>query len=106
MIVLGLLSYVLSGAAHITALIPAFFGVVIAALGFIALKNPTASRHAMHGAILLSLLAVLGSARVFGELGGGLNLVVISQLVMLGLGLALLIPGIQSFIKARQKGNT
>jgi hypothetical protein len=105
MIVLGLLTYALSGGAHLTALIPSFFGILIAALGWIALKNPAASRHAMHGAMLLSLLAVLGSARVFGALGEGLNLAVISQLVMLGLGLAVLIPGIQSFIRARQKGS-
>lgn len=104
MIVLGLLSYVLSGAASTTALIPAFLGIVIAALGWVALTNEKASRHAIHGVMLLALLAVLGSLRVFGMLGGGFNIAVVSQLLMLGLGLALLIPGIQSFAKARKKG--
>jgi hypothetical protein len=104
MIVLGLLSYLLSGAASITALIPTFLGIAIAALGWVALTNAKASRHAMHGVMLLALLAVLGSLRVFGMLGSGLSIAVASQLLMLALGLALLIPGIQSFVKARQKG--
>ncbi len=104
MIALGLLSYALSGAASTTALIPTFLGIVIAALGWVGLTNAKTSRHAMHGVMLLALLAVLGSLRVFGMLGNGFSIAVASQLLMLVLGLALLIPGIQSFVKARQKG--
>ncbi len=104
MVGLGLLSYTLSGAASMTALIPTFLGSIIAALGWVALNNAKASRHAMHGVMLLALLAVLGSLRVFGMLGGGFSIAVVSQLLMLALGLGLLVPGVQSFVKARQKG--
>lgn len=104
MIALGLLSYTLSGAASMTALIPTFLGIIIAALGWFALTNAKASRHAMHGVMLLALLAVLGSLRVLGMLDSGLSIAVVSQLLMLILGLALLVPGFLSFTKARQKG--
>ena len=64
LIVLGVAGYAGSGGASVTALIPAFFGVVLAALGVLA-RNEGLRKHAMHGAVLVGLLGFLGS-------GGGL----------------------------------
>lgn len=44
----------------ITALIPAFLGVLIAILGVVA-RNEKARRHAMHGAMLFGVIGILGS---------------------------------------------
>ena len=59
---LGIVGYFASGGASATALIPAVFGVLALAFGFIAL-NENYRMHAMHGAVLVGLIAFLGSAR-------------------------------------------
>lgn len=58
---LGILSYIGSGAASVTALIPTFFGVILAALGAGAQRE---NRRAlmMHVALALAVLGLLGSA--------------------------------------------
>ena len=59
---LGLAGYAGSGQASKTALIPAGFGAVLAALG-LAGRSEGLRRHAMHGAAVVGLLGALGSAR-------------------------------------------
>lgn len=61
LIVLGIVSYAGSGAESVTALIPTFFGIVLAALGLVGRRE---DRRAvtMHIAALLALLGLLGSA--------------------------------------------
>lgn len=103
MIALGVLAYLLSGAASVTALIPAFIGLIIVALGLLAQRNPKASRVAHYGMLALAVLAVLGSLRVFGMLSDGIGIAEISQLLMIALGLALLVPGIKLLRNAGQK---
>jgi len=61
-IALGLGSYLLSGAASMTALIPAFFGLLLAAAGFLARSNLKLGAHI---AALVGLLGFLGTARSF-----------------------------------------
>lgn len=67
LIVLGVVSYVGSGAASVTALIPTFIGIVFAALG---LAGQTEQRRAlmMHLAAVLALLAFAGSAMALVDL--------------------------------------
>jgi hypothetical protein len=62
LILLGVGGYFGSGRVSKTALIPAFFGVPILALGLVALS---AERHdyALYGAIALAALGFLGSGR-------------------------------------------
>ena len=62
LILLGLGGWFGSGGASITALIPAAFGIVLAILGFVA-RNDKARKNAMHVAVIVGLLAFLGSAR-------------------------------------------
>jgi hypothetical protein len=107
LIVLGVAGYVASGAVSITALIPAIFGVVLAALGALA-RNEGMRKHAMHGAVLVGLLGFLGSARGLLQLpalmsGGDVArpAAVIAQSVMAILMLLFVVLCVRSFINAR-----
>ncbi len=48
-----------------TALIPAFLGLLLAGFGVAADQKPAMSHHFMHGAAMVALLGVLGSAGSF-----------------------------------------
>lgn len=61
LIILGVVSFVATGAHSVTALIPAFLGIVIAILGVLAFKDAL-RKHVMHLAALLSLLGFLAGA--------------------------------------------
>lgn len=109
MILMGGIAYVASGAASITALIPAFFGVAFGGLGMLAKRSEAMRKHAMHAALLLALLGLGGSfgglMALFGMIGGEtperLN-AVIAQAVMAVLCIFFLVAGIRSFIDARK----
>ena len=109
MILLGGIAYVASGAASITALIPAFFGIAFGALGILGKRSEAMRKHAMHAALLLAILGLGGSfgglISLFSMLGGEtperLN-AVIAQAVMAALCMLFLVAGIRSFIEARK----
>ena len=108
LVVLGLAGYFLTGAVSLTALIPAAFGVVLAAAGVIA-RNERARKHAMHAAVLVALLGLLGSFRGLLQVGSFLDgtaarpAAVVSQSVMAVLTLGYLVLAIRSFIQARAR---
>jgi hypothetical protein len=58
--ILGLAGYFLTGGVSITALIPAFFGVVLLVLGFLA-RAENMRKHAMHAAAAVGLIGLLGA---------------------------------------------
>lgn len=107
LIVLGLVGYFLTGAASVTALIPAFFGIVIALVGFVA-RDERRRKHAMHAAVLVALIGFLGSARgllLIGDVFDGTAArpaAVISQAIMAALTLGYIVMAIRSFIAARR----
>jgi hypothetical protein len=105
---LGIGSYFMTGAASPTALIPAAFGVLFIALGFIARKDAL-RKHAMHGAAILSLLGIAGSAggilSTLTLLGGGTverPEAAIAKAVMAVICIVFLVLAIRSFINARR----
>lgn len=110
LIILGIFSYYISGAASITALIPAFFGVVFSALGFLAAKKDAFRKHAMHAALLLAILGLGGSfgglTSTIAYIGGGESperfMAAVSQAIMATLCILFLILGVKSFIDARK----
>jgi len=109
LIALGLVGYVASGMVSWTALIPSFFGVPLAALGLLG-RNERARKHAMHGAAILALLGLLGTARgavSFGKLVGGMEIerptAAISQTIMAVLCVIFLVVCVRSFVQARRK---
>lgn len=67
LVLLGIVAYVLSEFASVTALIPTFFGVVIAGL---AVAGPRTARErlAAYGIGLLAVLGAVGSARGLTDL--------------------------------------
>jgi hypothetical protein len=60
LILMGIGGYVASGMVSMTALIPAFIGVPLEVLGWLALSE-SRRKHAMHGAVVLALIGFLGS---------------------------------------------
>ena len=69
LILLGVVGYIVTGAASFTALIPAFFGIPVVALGWVA-RNPERRKHAMHAIALLALLGLGGTISSIPRLPG------------------------------------
>jgi hypothetical protein len=104
LIALGLVAYVATGAASITALIPAIVGAVFLLLA-LAARSAAARRHAMHAAVALALVLIVGLApRVVRAIGAGEigRPAVLAQIAMLGLLLVHLVLGVKSFVDARR----
>lgn len=109
LIVLGILSYILTGAASVTALIPSFFGIAFVGLGFLAKKSESMKKHSMHAALLLAILGLGGSfgglISMIGAIGGeaperlGAS---IGQAIMAIVCIVFLVAGVKSFIDARK----
>jgi hypothetical protein len=108
LIILGIVSYMVSGGESPTALIPTAFGIVLASLGLLARKEAL-RKHAMHAAAAVGLIALLGSAsgflKLFTLLGGDEVLrpaAVIAQSIMFVLSALFVGLAINSFVKARR----
>jgi hypothetical protein len=110
LIVLGLAGYFGTGQASLTALIPSFFGVVFALVGWIATRGtPAVRKHSMHAVCVLALLGFFGPAvQGFPRLGELLAgeaerpAAVVSQIVMAILCLSFLGLCARSFMVARR----
>ena len=104
LIVIGIGSYALTGRTSVTALIPAFFGVVFVILAYVA-RNEAARRHAMHAAVALALVGALASlARAIpAAMGGQLTRpAVLAQIVTAAVMGFYVWMGVQSFRAARR----
>jgi len=109
LIILGIVSYFGISSESITALIPAFLGIPVLVLGFLAL-NEKYLKHAMHAAAVLMLLGFVGtvsglfkfSRMIGGEVFERPSAITI-QAIMALLCLIFLIFAIKSFIDARKK---
>lgn len=98
---LGIVSYVSTGRTSVTALIPAFFGVVLLALAWIA-RSESARRHAMHVAMVVALVGIAGTASRLIGATDFTRPATLSQLVTVLLLAWYLGKGIQSFREARR----
>jgi len=110
MILLGVISYIATGAASATALIPAFFGIAFVGLGVLGSKKESMRKHAMHAALLLAILGLGGSLggliSVLGVLGGGeleRPAAAYAQAVMALICIFFVVMGVRSFIEARKQ---
>lgn len=92
-----------SGNASVTALIPAFFGIVIAACGLIARSSESMRKHLMHVAVVIALLGfILTAGRLVMKLSDlSLSAAVVSQVSMAAVCLVFVILAIRSFAAAR-----
>ena len=109
LILLGLISYFGISSESVTALFPAFIGIPMLVLGFLAL-NEKYKKHAMHGAAVLMLIGfggtISGLIKFFRMIGGEVferPSAITVQAIMAVLCLAFLILAIKSFIDARRK---
>ncbi len=107
LIALGFGGWFATGQESPTALIPAGFGLLLAALGLLARKE-NLRKHAMHGAAMVGLLGLLGSARGLmglpALLGGTAErpAAVISQTLMAVLCAVFVWLCVRSFIAVRR----
>lgn len=107
LIILGFAGYGLTGAASLTALIPAAFGLLLVLAGLLA-RNERWRMHAMHAAVVVALLGFLGSVR--GVMGIGTVFdgtavrpaAVVSQTIMALLTLGYIVIAVRSFVQARR----
>ncbi|PKK84009.1 MAG: hypothetical protein CVT49_06170 [candidate division Zixibacteria bacterium HGW-Zixibacteria-1] len=107
LILLGVIGFGVTGAASVTALIPAYFGAVVLIFGLLAFRDKYRKR-AMHAVSLLSLIGFIatisGPAKMFTLLSGGevaRPAAVISQSIMAVLSLLFFLLCLKSFIDAR-----
>ena len=106
-LVLGIAGFALTGSTHKTALIPCIFGFLFLVFGFLARKD-NLRKHVMHAAVLIALLAFLGTARSLSHLPELLNgtaekpAAIITQSLNAGLSLLYIILAVRSFIQARR----
>lgn len=104
LVLLGVIGYVATGAASITALIPAMVGAIFLILAMVA-RSPTSRRHTMHAAVALALISVIAMApRVARALGAGdlMRPAVLAQIAMLLILLGYVVMGVRSFVAARR----
>ena len=107
LIIIGIVGYAygfFAGKASITALIPAFFGIVMLLLGHFASAREALSKHLMHAAVLVALIGfILPAGRLISMLGSlTLNAAVLSQLSMSVVCLIFVVLAVRSFINARK----
>ncbi|MFP4310903.1 MAG: hypothetical protein ACLFS9_02830 [Nitriliruptoraceae bacterium] len=110
LVLLGIGGYAATSAASVTALLPAVLGLPILVLGLWA-GNEDRRRTAIHAALVLALLGLLGTLMNVVELpavlsGGDVErptAVVVSSLTALVCAIYLGI-GIRSFVAARRSG--
>lgn len=108
LILLGIVSYIGTGMISITALIPSFFGLILGGLGVLAMMNERMRKHAMHGALLIALVGILGSIdgfiTLFKAMGNftDLPLSAVAKALMSLACLYFMIMGIKSFRDARR----
>ncbi len=107
LILIGVVGYVhgvMNDKASVTALIPAFFGIVIAILGLVATSSESLRKHLMHAAVLIGLLGfILPLGRVLSKISDlAMSAAVISQLAMSAVCLVFVVLAVRSFIEARR----
>jgi fluoride ion exporter CrcB/FEX len=96
------------GSASLTALIPALFGLILAALGAAAQSMENLRKHIMHGAVVIGLLGFLATASSFLKIPALIAgtaerpAAVVSQLIMALICLVFVILSVKSFIDARR----
>jgi hypothetical protein len=111
LVLIGILGYangVMTNHASVTALIPAFVGIVLLLLGILARKNEGLRKHLMHAAVLIALLGFLASAgRLLSKVSDiTYNAAVVSQVSMALVCLLFVILAVKSFIDARRRRET
>jgi phosphatidylserine synthase len=105
---IGLVGYFATGGASLTALIPAMLGAVMLVLALVA-RSPEARKHAIHAAVAIALLSVLGTLpRLFPAMKARefQRPAVVAQAAMVLVLAFYVLLGVKSFIDARRTRRT
>lgn len=92
--------------SDITALIPAFIGLLLLAAGRLAERNERMRMHAMHVALLIALLGLAGTAPTalgVGAMGDASDTATIEAALTAVALLVYLAFGVRSFVQARRR---
>lgn len=105
--VTGIVAYVATGAASLTALIPTALGVLLLVCAVIA-RSPKAHKHAIHAALIIALIGLAGTLMNVVKIGDLLAgtaerpAAIIASIITFVLLAVYLVLGIRSFIGARR----
>ena len=105
----GVIAYIATGAASLTALIPAAVGVLLLIAALIGLRSEKARKYAMLVGLAIALLGALGSVMNVVKLGdlfaGSAERpgAIIASTVMFVLLVVYLIGGVRFFVQARAR---
>lgn len=106
LIVVGVVAYVATGAASVTALAPAVLGLPILVLGLVAGRE-SLHRHVIHAALVVALLGVLASLpMVVDLLGGEVGGAEVTSAAMALVCAVYVGLGVRSFVAARRARET
>ena len=104
---LGIIAYVVTGAASVTALIPTFVGLLLLVCAALA-RRPALRRHSIHAALVIAVLGAVGSLMnvvkigdVFAGTAQRPSAIVVST-IMFVLLVFYIVMGVRSFIAARR----
>lgn len=100
LIALGVIAYVATAFASVTALFPALLGLVLLVLGLVA-RRASAHQHAIHAALVVALLGALGSLQPIGGLADA-EAAAITSLVTILVCVVYIALGVRSFVAARK----
>ena len=106
--VIGVAGYVIGmmgDRGSITALIPAFIGVILVLLGLLSNAKENLRKHLMHAAVLVALVGFIATAgRLISRLSDlTMSPAVLSQAATAALCLVFVILAIRSFAAARRE---
>lgn len=111
LLLIGVAGYVIgvnSGNASVTALIPAFIGLVLVLLGMLAGMKENLRKHLMHAAIVVALLGFIATAtRLIPRISElSATPAVLSQVSTALICLVFVILAIRSFAAARRQSSS
>ena len=104
LVAIGVIGYIATGGASLTALIPAMIGAILLVLAMAA-RSAEARKHAMHAALVIALLSMLATLqRLLPALQAGemRRPAVIAQAAMVLVLFVYVALGVKSFIDARK----
>ena len=106
LIAVGIVAYITTGAASVTALAPAFVGLPILILGLLAAREKL-RRHMIHAALAVALLGALASVPMaVALLTGTTGAAEVTSTVTAVICAAYVAIGVRSFIAARRTRQT
>lgn len=108
LILIGIVGYIngmMTDKASVTALIPAFIGVVLALLGVLSQMKESLRKHLMHAAVIVALLGFIATAgRLVSRLSElSASPAVLSQVSTAIICLVFVVLAIRSFAAARRQ---